>query len=279
MNGFLIGTGAVSFAALSTYLYAVFPRKNKKFKLPYGKGYAHRGLWNENAPENSLSAFRNAVEKGYGIELDVHLTADKRLVVFHDDTLLRMCGDGRRIDDCTYDELSNMRLLDTDERMPSFSELLELVDGKVPLLIELKGSAHIYDTELCDVIAPVLDRYEGDFVIESFNPLLLARMKKIRPDFVRGQLVTSFRRRGVKLGRAHNFLLSSMLTNCVSRPDFIAYDLEYPRSVSLFVTTKILGAKRCVWTPRKETLYREFIKKGDCPIFDSFVPEGDNENA
>ena len=218
------------------------------------------------------------MEKGYGIELDVHLTSDKRLAVFHDDTLLRMCGDTRRIEDCTFDELSSLRLLDTDERIPSFSEILELVDGKVPLLIELKGTS-LHDTELCDVIAPVLDRYAGDFVIESFNPLLLGKMKKIRPDFVRGQLVTAFRRRGVKLSRARSFLLSSMMTNCISRPDFIAYDLEYPRSVSLFVTTKILGAKRCVWTARKETVYREFIRKGDCPIFDSFDPKGDNENA
>lgn len=278
MNGFLIGAGALSLATLSTYMYAVFPRKNKKFDLPTEKGYAHRGLWDETVPENSLSAFRNAVKKGYGIELDVHLTKDKRLVVFHDDTLSRMCGDSGRIEECTFDELSRLRLLDTDERIPSFEEVLSLVDGRVPLLIELKGTS-INNTELCDVIAPFLDVYKGDFVVESFNPLLLGKMKKIRPDVVRGQLVTSLNRRGVKINRVRNFLLSALLTNCISRPDFIAYDIEFPRSVSLFVVTRIFGAKRCAWTTRNEALYREFINNGDCPIFDGFDPEGETHNA
>ena len=278
MIGFLIGAGAVSLVALPVYAYAIFPRRSKKFDLPVNTGYAHRGFWDESAPENSMAAFRRAIDRGFGIECDVHLTSDKIPVVFHDDTLLRMCQDNRKIEECTFDELSALRLLGTDEKIPRFSELLECVDGKVPLLVELKGESAT-NTELCDVIAPMLDAYRGELVVESFNPILLGRMKKIRPDIIRGQLVTALNRRGYSGSRVRNFVLSALLTNCISRPDFIAYDLEYPNSVSLFVATRMFGAKRCVWTARNIEQYRKFISKGDCPIFDSFDPKGENENA
>ena len=278
MIGFLIGAGAVSLFALPVYAYAIFPRRSKKFDLPVNTGYAHRGFWDESAPENSMAAFRRAIDRGFCIECDVHLTSDKIPVVFHDDTLLRMCQDNRKIEECTFDELSALRLLSTDEKIPRFSELLECVDGKVPLLVELKGESAT-NTELCDVIAPMLDAYRGELVVESFNPILLGRMKKIRPDIIRGQLVTALNRRGYSGSRVRNFVLSALLTNCISRPDFIAYDLEYPNSVSLFVATRMFGAKRCVWTVRNIEQYRKFISKGDCPIFDSFDPKGENENA
>ena len=267
---------AVILAAL--YVFLIFPRRKREFTLPKEKGYAHRGLWNENAPENSLAAFKRAVERSYGIETDVHLTRDGVPVIFHDDTLTRMCGDERSVEECTLEELEALRLLGTDEKIPLFSELLDLVDGRVPLLIELKGTS-TSDTRLCDVIAQMLDSYVGEFVVESFNPILLGKMKRIRPDIIRGQLVTSLNRRGFPGNKFRNFALSALLTNCISRPDFIAYDHEYPNGISLFVVTRIFGAKRCVWTPRNIEIYRKFIKKGDCPIFDSFDPDTEDRNA
>ena len=100
--------------------------------------YAHRGLWNEDRPENSLPAFQAAVEHGFGMELDVHITKDDHLVVFHDDTLTRICGDDRRVENLTLAELRQLQLNGTACRIPTLDEVLEIVQGKTPLLIEVK---------------------------------------------------------------------------------------------------------------------------------------------
>lgn len=272
---YIIGFGALVLIAV-IYLFAVSPRLGKKFNLPE-KGYAHRGLWDKEKPENSLPAFAAAVENGFGIETDIHLSADGIPVVFHDNTLERMCGDKRTVEECTYEELSKLSLAGSGEKIPLFSEFLELVGGKVPLLIELKGES--FSAELCDVIAPMLDKYNGEFVIESFNPLLLKRMGQLRPQIIRGQLVTCPNRRKYPGSRVRNFALAAMLTNFLSRPDFIAYDLEYPNGMGIFVATRVLRARRCVWTPRDPETYRKFISRGDCPIFEGFVPCGVNEDC
>jgi hypothetical protein len=140
----------------------------------------------------------------------------------------------------------------------------------VPLLIELKGTTA--DTSVCDEVLTVLDSYKGEFVIESFNPILLGKVKKLRPEIIRGQLVTSKINPRDSGGKLRAFLLSAMLTNCLSRPDFVAYNMAYPKGVSLFTATKLLGAKRCVWTLKNETDYERFKAIGDTPIFDCFTP-------
>ena len=125
--------------------------------------YAHRGLYDNlwGVPENSLPAFQAAVDKGYGIELDVHLTADNELVVHHDDTLYRMCHVERDIKDMTLKEIRQYTLLATDEKIPTLQEVLDLVDGKVPLLIELKTEAHTCD-RLCRILSKALHNYKGN---------------------------------------------------------------------------------------------------------------------
>ena len=124
------------------YLFTSAPgfHKREKWQHLTGWDYAHRGLHdNEHGiPENSMAAFQRAVDKGYGIELDVHLTADNQLVVFHDDTLTRMCGINKKISGFLYSYLQQLRLLGTGEGIPLFKDVLALVDGKVPLIIELK---------------------------------------------------------------------------------------------------------------------------------------------
>ena len=129
--------------------------------------YAHRGLHGGDVPENSLAAFEKAAEKRYGIELDVQLTKDGVPVVFHDDSLLRVCGVDRLLRDCELSELRQFRLSGSEkETIPTFAEVLELVDGRVPLLVELKtGSAG-----LVRAVVPMLDEYNGSFCVESFDP-------------------------------------------------------------------------------------------------------------
>ena len=256
---------------LAVYLFLVAPGGHKNVKIAK-KGYAHRGLWNAERPENSMSAFRAAKELGFGIETDVQLTKDKIPVLFHDDTLTRVCGAEKKVSELTYDELQAYSLSGTDEKIPTLTEFLELIDGRVPLLIELKGVT--LDTELCDVIAPMLDSYTGEFVVESFNPFLLKRMKELRPSIARGQLVTSLNKRKMKEQSAiKNYALAAMLTNFLSRPNFIAYDMNYPKTLAIFVTTKLFGAPKCVWTVDKNDDYVKYLSEEKYPIFDRFTPE------
>ena len=256
---------------VSVYLLLIAPGSHKNVKIAQ-KGYAHRGLWDKEKPENSMSAFRAAKEAGFGIETDVQLTKDKIPVLFHDDTLTRMCHVDKKVSELTYDELMEYRLGDSDEKIPTLAEFFELIGGSVPLLLELKGVT--LNTEICDVIVPMLDGYTGEMVVESFNPFLLKRMKELRPGIARGQLVTSLNKRGMKEQSAiKNYVLSAMLTNFLSRPNFIAYDMNYPHTLAIFITTKLFGAPKCVWTVDKNDAYAKYLSSGKYPIFDGFTPE------
>jgi hypothetical protein len=130
-----------------------------------------------------------------------------------------MCGVGGRISDYTYAELSKMKLLGTEYTIPSFVDVLRLVGGRVPLLIELKGEDT--STELCKLIAPILDKYKGAYSVESFNPFLLRWFKKNRKSVARGQLVTKINAKKDKKNPILSFVPSGMLTNVFSRPDFM----------------------------------------------------------
>ena len=113
-------------ALIALIVFLIAPRKRRSTS-PFDRTlYAHRGLHDNSCPENSLSAFRAAKEAGYGVELDVRFTADKQVVVYHDDTLTRMCGDDRRVDECTYEELQQLHLSDTTERIPLLSDVLSV---------------------------------------------------------------------------------------------------------------------------------------------------------
>ena len=154
--------------------------------------YAHRGLHDsENGiPENSMAAFRLAVENGYGIELDIHLTKDGRLAVIHDSSLLRTAGADVRVETLTAEELDQYRLEGTDEKIPFLEEVLPLFEGKTPLVVELKveGNAAALAKAACDL----LDQYKVDYCIESFHPQAILWLKKNRPEICRGQLSQNF---------------------------------------------------------------------------------------
>ena len=235
--------------------------------------YAHRGLHDnaQGVPENSLLAFRYATERGYGIELDIQLTADGEAVVFHDYSLKRVCGEDVKLSSLTLDELKKYRLLGTEYTIPTFKEVLELVDGRVPLLVELKGESG--NTALCPVAANLLDTYMGTYCVESFNPLLLRWFKKNRPDTVRGQLVTNLIKSKGAGSFLRNFMLSSMLTNFLSRPDFIAADERYLKDISIRLCTSVFGTRLFVWTVRKKEHFNINRENGDFSIFEGFEPE------
>ena len=190
---------------------------------------AHRGLHGDRstAPENSMEAFRRAVRAGYGIELDIQFSRDRQIVVFHDDTLHRVCGVCGRVRDYTYEELQQFPLHGSPERIPLFSDVLKLVDGRVPLVVELKAQGNRYIPELCRQAALLLDRYPGEYCVESFHPRYVNWFRLHRPLVRRGQLCTDFFLTNAQGMRWQFFLLETMATNLITRPDFISFDIRF----------------------------------------------------
>jgi glycerophosphoryl diester phosphodiesterase len=237
--------------------------------------FAHRGLHDNNteAPENSMPAFRKAVEKGYGIELDVQLTADSVQVIFHDLDLERACGVRGLVRDYTFDELQKLRLFGSQERIPALKDFLGMVRGRVPLIVEYKSED--CDLTLCRVIAPMLRKYKGTYCIESFNPLVLLWYRKNRPDVMRGQLSDGFIhqkefRTPSKL--APGLFLQFLATNFVTRPDFVAYNFHYQGNLSRRLWRRLFRGKSAAWTVRSEEELKKARPHFDAYIFDSFIP-------
>ena len=264
--------------------------------------YAHRGLHHKpDVPENSLLAFRRAVEKGYGIEFDVHLTKDGKLAVLHDASLRRttsrrsdhlpllpehadkecriITACEARIEDLTLEEAKMFPLEESDERIPEFREVLELVAGKIPMIIELKPRGGNHE-ELCDKVMEELQGYEGLYCVESFNSFAVLAMKKKYPDVVRGQLgsdliadynarVPDDPREGVKFDRVTNSLVRDLRMNRLSKPDFVAYNYKR-RRVKAF--REFTGAK-IFYTIMDPLDLAIGEKMGMTCIFERFEPE------
>ncbi len=161
-------------------------RIDKNFWL-FNVAIAHRGLFDENSPENSIPAFENAINNGYAIETDVHMTTDGVLICYHDNNVKRLCSVDKDIRTMSYDEISNLRILGKF-KIPTFLEVLELVDGKVPLCIELKQQKN---KGLEEKIVEILRNYKGEFVVQSFDPTMIRRVQKLEKSFIRGVLTTN----------------------------------------------------------------------------------------
>lgn len=185
---------------------------------------AHRGMHNINigVPENSILAFEKAIKNNYIIELDLHILEDGNIVVFHDDNLERMTGINKKIKDTTYDEIKSLKLQDTNMNIPLFRDVLELINGKVPLIIELKYDVKtgILERETINL----LKDYKGKYAIKSFNPNSIIWLKKNAPKIIRGQLSSNFRYD--KINFIKKMFLKSMIFNKISKPDFISYDIR-----------------------------------------------------
>ena len=229
--------------------------------------FAHRGLHtrDKSIPENSLPAFERAAREGYGIELDVQLSRDGKVVVFHDNTLDRVCGVHARVDEKTWAELQELRLCGTEYGIPLFSEVLNTVRGRGPLIVELKSGRR--NRELCEKTYAMLQNYRGEACIESFNPFIVMWFRFHAKDLLRGQLAAPSKEYLKEMIYGRAFLLSHCLLNCFSRPQFIAYKIGYrPPTVRL---AEQLGAMRVGWTshePRNE-------KGRDAVIFEFYRPK------
>lgn len=185
---------------------------------------AHRGMHDiENGiPENSIIAFEKAIENSYIIELDVHILKDKSVIVFHDDSLERMTGVNKNVKDVTYDDIRELKLQNTNCYIPLLRDVLEFVDGKVPIIIELKTDVK------CGVLEKetvnILKQYKGKYVLKSFNPFSVYWLKTHHPEIIRGQLASSFK--NDKMNIVKKLFLKNMLLNFITKPDFISYGID-----------------------------------------------------
>lgn len=206
---------------------------------------AHRGDWSAGPerPENSLAAFASAVDRSLTIELDVHLTSDGVVVVLHDDDLARMTGQPGLVADTPLAEIKQRRLLGGDQSVPTLAEVLALVDGRVPLLVEIKKQPKVGPLE--DAVARELAAYRGPVAVMSFNPFTLARMASVAPDVMRGQLSGDFD--GENLRWYEVFLLRNLLMNWTSKPDYVAMPLHLVPSVTTTVQ-RWWGRPLLCWT-------------------------------
>lgn len=260
-------------AAAGSWLFMIAPRLRRPalMKKLMQARYAHRGLHAiaKGVPENSLRAFSLAVDAGFGIELDVHLSKDGKLVVMHDDSLRRTCGVDGAIEERTREELQDLRLEGTEEKLPLLEQVLALVAGRVPLLIE--GKAYRGNqAKLAAAIYRAMEGYRGDYCIESFDPRVVLWFRKNAPQVVRGQLSGCLRRHGAKVGRIVDFAMRNLLIHALSRPDFIAYDHRDHKGISFRLCRAVFRPPVFFWTVRSvegENLSEELRAT---PIFEQF---------
>ena len=262
--------------------FCVWPgRRRPAARAPFEtRCFAHRGLFgaDQRPPENSLAAFRAAAAAGYGIELDVQFTADRQLVVFHDDTLDRMTPAAGRVDRCPWAEMRRLPLAGSAETPPTLAEVLAEVaragGGATPLIVEIKSrAAHpaAYRRALCRAVLDALAAYPGPCCIESFDPRVVGQIRRMAPGMLRGQLADSYRaNRAQGVHPVPAFLLSHCFGNFLGRPDFLAWCPEAENwAVRL---ARACGAMMVQWTllPGMDTPERRARYQG--LIFQWYAP-------
>ena len=261
-------------------------------------GYGTADFSGSIAPENSLAAFAAACEAGFGIELDVQLTKDGRVVVVHDDNLLRVAGDPRKIADLTYEELSRIPLFPAPakpgdaeaapvadpvaaaqfapqgyyQHVPLFVDVLRVIAGRVPVIVEYKFTDNAAWGERADELMEkgdqLLQAYDGPYVIESFHPGAVNWYKEHRPEVCRGQLAEPASLTGTG---AKEWLAGLLAFDWISRPDFVAFDWHGGPSPQLRAA-RWMGAIPVSWTVRSADELAECDQYFDRHIFESFVP-------
>lgn len=227
---------------------------------------AHRGYHNksEGIPENSIVAFDRAIQNNYIIELDVHILKDNNIVVFHDNDTMRMTGKKIDLKTATLNEISELKLNDTKYKIPLFEEVLKLVNGKVPIIIELKTDNKPGRLEM--ELTKLLKNYNGKYVVKSFNPMSVYWFKKHEPNIIRGQLSAEFKKD--KMLWIKKFLLRNLYFNILTKPDFVSYCIEsFPnKRVKKFRKKHIVLG----WTARDNIIFEKGKKYCDNLICENF---------
>ncbi len=229
---------------------------------------AHRGLHNNAFPENSLPAFQNAIDLGFAIELDIRILGDNTLVIFHDHNIKRMCGVDKSLSELTIRDLPYCKLDYTNYSIPTLQEVLELVNGAKPLMIEIKplfkGSGR--RSKYVKAIIDTLKKYNGDYAIKSFDPRIMTLVKKYAPSIPRGMLSSDFKTEYAPW--LHRTLVKRLFMYNRVKPDFISYD------VNALPNKRILskGIPVLAWTVRTPAQEKFAMQYANSIIFENYTP-------
>ncbi len=254
------------------FLFAVKPNRRRDASDFTGVFFAHRGLHDGTGkiPENSMVAFARAKEAGYGVEFDVQMTKDKKLVVFHDQTLKRMCGVDVKLNTLTYEELQQYTLLDGEEKIPTLAQVLDFLED-VPICCELKYYRKLDDPELCEMVDALLNTYKGSVCVESFSPFIVRWFRKNNPSRIRGQLASNLEFE--ELPYWVHVAVGHLVINIISRPDFVSYHFA-DRTIGLRICRRVFKPLLFGWTFRDNEEIRESAEKGyQSFIFEHCLPE------
>ena len=264
-------------AFVLVYAWLVHPNMPRRSMAEFEPwDYAHRGYWTtndpgtDNRPENSLAGFRAAVEHGYGMELDVHLTKDGHLVVHHDDSLKRLTGADVVIGSSTLEEVRACHL-PNGEPVPTFDELLDTVKGRTPLIVEVKtenGNA----AALSKAVYERMKRYDGLWCMESFDPWAVEWFRRNAPEIIRGQLAFNAAGKG-KTWKLwwRNIGIASMVQNLWARPDFIAFDYKSEKKWCLpMLLLRWMNPTFVAWTVRSQADMDVLRSRYALQIFEKF---------
>lgn len=231
--------------------------------------FAHRGLFNEEFPENSIKAFENAINNDFAIELDIQFTKDKKVIVFHDYTLERLTSDKRNVGDLTYEEIKGLNLLNTEEKIPLLEDVLNIISGKVPVLIEIKNSNDII--KLGEETSRILKGYNGKYAIQSFDPCILKWYKKNNRSVLVGLLIGSYK--GVdKFRHCKEVVIDFEKFFLNYKMDFLSIDSYDIKNLSV-KTFRFFRIPILSWTIRSHSELKEIKGFADSFIFDSFIPQ------
>ena len=233
-------------------------------KLFKNRFIAHRGLHkNKIIPENSMLAFKAAIEKNYAIEFDINITKDNQIVVFHDDDLNRLCNKKKNIEDVSYDFLKDLNLYESNEKIPLLKELLDEVAGKIPLIIEIKKHKNIGLLE--NILLEMLKEYKGEYFICSFEKDILLWLEKNKPKEIRGLIFESL---PIKFKKYEKTVF--LYKYFKSKADFISLeDKLIDSSIYDFCKKKELDI--LVWTIKDKKSFQNIDKKVSAVIFENFI--------
>ncbi len=232
------------------------------------KPFAHRGFYNDSRPENSLSAIDAAVGAGFPVEIDVQVTADGRAVVFHDWNLKRLAGLDAKVKDVRYADIRGLTLLGTDQHIPTLEEVLDVIAGRQPVLVEIKNRR--YPTALEPVAGKILSAYRGPFAIQSFNPYTLGWFRWHHPRIPRGQISCAFDTDDMAAWKKK--ILSNYGMNWMTAPHFISHHWKQLPAVAPTLLRRLFRFPLVVWTVRSEEEMAAALKLGDNVVFEHFVP-------
>ena len=215
-------------------------------------------------PENSLTAFQNAIDHGFAIELDLRMLKDGTVVAFHDNNIKRMCGVNAKVSDLTKKDLPYFNLNHSAQHIPTLKEILDLVDNKTPLMIELKPEKN--RKQFAETVYKILKKYNGRFAVKSFDPRIMVWFRKHAPKFTLGMISSNFKTTYAPFFQ--RIFVKRLFLFRKIKPDFISYDWNG-------LPSKFLSKKNVpiiAWTIRSPKQEKEVLKFASTVIFEKYIP-------